>query len=85
MKDAVSALLDSLFAYTYPAHPLFEQEVRVAALRRVLEEVQRAAVQPDQRILVEDRSVRQLSGRAGGAAATRYSEPDPFPALQPLG
>jgi hypothetical protein len=60
MKDAISALLDNLFAYRFPAHPMFDQEVRVLALRRVLEEVQRAALQPDQRIFVEDRSVRQI-------------------------
>jgi hypothetical protein len=62
MKDAVATLLDGLFAYTFPAHPMFEQEVRTAALRRVLEEVQRAALLPDQRIHVEDRSVRQIIG-----------------------
>jgi hypothetical protein len=53
MKDAVWALLDSHFAYRYPAHPLFDQDVKPAALSRVLAEVQRAAQQSDQRILVE--------------------------------
>jgi len=59
MKDAISALLDGLFAYRFPAHPLFDQDVTVPRLRLVLGEVQRAALLPDQRIFVEDRSVRQ--------------------------
>ena len=53
MKDAVSALLDSHFSYRYPAHPMFDQDVKPAALSRVLAEVQRAAQQSDQRILVD--------------------------------
>ena len=78
MKDAVSALLDGLFAHRFPAHPMFDQEVKVPALRRVLEEVQRAAQQPDQRIFVEDRSVRQVLAalavplRLGTASQTHF-------------
>jgi hypothetical protein len=53
IKDAVSALLDSQFAYRYPAHPMFDQDVKPAALSRVLAEVLRAAQQSDQRILVD--------------------------------
>jgi hypothetical protein len=66
MKDAVSSLLDGLFADRYPAHPKFDQDVKPAALRRVLEEVQKAALETDQRIFVADRAVRQiLAGIAG--------------------
>ena len=60
MKDAVSGLLDQWFEYRYPAHPLFEQDVRAGALRKVLEEVQRGAQQLDQRLFVEDHSVRRI-------------------------
>ncbi|MGO9328499.1 MAG: phage resistance protein [Steroidobacteraceae bacterium] len=66
MKDAVSALLDQWFDYRYPGHPLFEQDVRPAALRKVLEEVQRSAQQPDQRLFVEDHSVRRTLAALAG-------------------
>jgi hypothetical protein len=59
MKDAVAALLDRLFEYRYPAHPLFEQEVKTATLRRILERVQVAAQQADQRLLIEDHGDRR--------------------------
>ncbi|TDH61146.1 phage resistance protein [Dankookia rubra] len=66
MKDAVSALLDRLFEYRFPAHPAFEQEVRSATLRRVLERVQAAAQQPEQRLHIEERADRQhLAALAG--------------------
>lgn len=64
MKDAVSALLDNFFAYRYPAHPMFEQEVKPAALSRVLVEIERAAQQPDQRIVVERPDRPLLAGFA---------------------
>jgi hypothetical protein len=77
MKDAVSALLDSLFAYRFPAHPMFDQDVTVPRLRLVLGEVQRAALQADQRVYVEDRAVRQAVAALGvplqlGAASQTY-------------
>jgi len=58
MKDAVRALLDSLFDYRFPAHPRFDEDVSLARLRVVLAEVQKAALEADQRILME-RAVRQ--------------------------
>ena len=57
MKDAVGALLDSLFDYRYPAHPKFDEDLIPARLRLVEQEVQKAAIEPDQRILM-DRPVR---------------------------
>jgi hypothetical protein len=62
MKSAVSALLDRLFEHRYPAHPEFEGEVRDVVLRRVLEQVQRAAGEPNQRVLIEDPSDRRHLG-----------------------
>jgi hypothetical protein len=50
MKDALDALLDRLFEHRYPAHPIFEQEVRALALKQVLEQVQKAAAEPQQRL-----------------------------------
>lgn len=59
MKDGVSALLNNLFAYQYPAHPMFDQEVRTPALARVLKEIERAALEPERRVRVDDRPLRQ--------------------------
>jgi hypothetical protein len=59
MKSALSALLDRLFEHRFPAHPEFEGEVRDAMLRRVLERVQQAAGEPNQRVLIQDHSDRR--------------------------
>jgi hypothetical protein len=59
MKSAVSALLDRFFEHRYPAHPQFEGEVRDTVLRRVLDQVQRAAGEPTQRALIEDHADRR--------------------------
>ena len=78
MKDAVSVLLDGWFAYRFPAHPMFDQDVTVPRLRLVLGEVQRAALLSDQRIFVEDRAVRQALAalavplRLGRASQTHF-------------
>ncbi len=59
LKDAISALLDSVFTYLFPAHPKFDRDVQTAALGRVLKEVERAALESDQRIRVDDVAVRR--------------------------
>ena len=59
MKSAVSALLDRWFEHRFPTHPTFDEEVRDAVLRRVLERVQQAVGQPNQRVLIEDRADRR--------------------------
>jgi len=59
MKAAVSALLDRWFEHCFPAHPEFEGEVRDASLRRVLERVQEAAGQPNQRLGIQDHADRR--------------------------
>jgi hypothetical protein len=59
LKDALDGLLGRLFEHFYPAHPLFEQEVRPAALRRILDQVQRAAGELEQRLFVSDHSMRR--------------------------
>jgi hypothetical protein len=65
MKDALDALLDRLFEHRYSAHPIFEQEVRALALKQVLEQVQKAAAEPQQRLFVENHAVRRtLAGLA---------------------
>ena len=66
LKDALDGLLGRLFEHLYPAHPMFEQEVRPAALRRILDQIQRAAGEAQQRLSVPDHSVRRdLSALAG--------------------
>ncbi|MER8601129.1 hypothetical protein NKH09_25145 [Mesorhizobium sp. M1339] len=62
MKSAVSALLDRFFEHRFPAHPELDAEVRDAMLRRVLERVQQAAGEPNQRVLIEDHSDRKHLG-----------------------
>ena len=65
LKQALNALLDQVLTYKYPAHPIFEADPKRGALRDVLEEVQRAAQEPNQRLEIA-RAVRPLmSGIAG--------------------
>jgi hypothetical protein len=66
LRDAFEALLDRVFAHRFPAHPLFEQELRIPALRQVLDQVQKAAAEPQQRLQVDNLPVRRiLAGIAG--------------------
>jgi hypothetical protein len=65
LKEALGQLLDRILGHRNPAHPLFEEDVRPAVLRKVLEEVQRTAQEPDQRALVERPLRSVLSGIAG--------------------
>jgi hypothetical protein len=66
LKEALAALLDSTFAHRFPAHPIFEQEVKTAALNKVLKEIESAAEEPQQRRFIEDRAVRQILGGFAG-------------------
>ena len=59
MKAAVGQLLDRWFEYRYPAHPVFDTEVKDGVLRRVLERIDAAAQEPDQRHFVEDHADRR--------------------------
>jgi hypothetical protein len=66
LKEALGALLDSTFAHRFPAHPIFEQEVKTAALNKVLKEIEAAAEETQQRRFIEDRAVRQILGGFAG-------------------
>jgi hypothetical protein len=66
LKDALSGLVDRMYEHRFPAHPLFEQEVKIAALKKVLEEVERAAEEPQQRHFIEERALRQVLGGIAG-------------------
>jgi hypothetical protein len=66
LKDALAGLLDRMFEHRFPAHPLFEQEIKTASLKKVLEEVERAAEETGQRRFIEDRAIRQILGGIAG-------------------
>ena len=58
--------MDSTFAHRFPAHPIFEQEVKTAALNKVLKEIEAAAEETQQRRFIEDRAIRQILGGFAG-------------------
>ncbi|WP_029008651.1 hypothetical protein [Azospirillum halopraeferens] len=60
MKGALDKLLDQLFAYLHPAHPAFDTEIRSRALRTVQEQVDRALAEPDGRVYIAEKPVREL-------------------------
>jgi hypothetical protein len=60
LKSAFEALLDQLFRHQYPAHPVFDAEVRLTAVKKVWAELERAIGTSDGRAPVADRAVRQL-------------------------
>jgi hypothetical protein len=45
MADAFTHLIDQMHAHTYPAHPMFEAEVRRTDLNKVLDHVRRAVAE----------------------------------------
>ena len=56
---ALVQLLDQALSHQYPAHPHFESEVKLSALRKIHEEIERAADDPQGRIAV-DKTLRPL-------------------------
>lgn len=60
LKDAFEGLLDQLFSHQFPAHPKFDAEVKTGVLKKVWPEIERAVEAADGRVLVQDKSVRQL-------------------------
>src|SRR5690606_27492812 len=56
-KESLEHLLDQALRFPFPAHPLFEVEVRRSVLRRVWGVVEKAVAEPDGRIGME-RNVR---------------------------
>ncbi|MEO5354353.1 MAG: DUF6079 family protein [Magnetococcus sp. XQGC-1] len=59
LKEGFLHLAEQALGHQFPAHPLFEAEVKVANLRRVLEEVTRAIQSSDGRVGVE-KTLRML-------------------------
>ena len=43
LRDALLHLMDQALAHQYPSHPRFEGDVKIGGLKRVFEEIQRAA------------------------------------------
>lgn len=61
LREGFINLLDQLFTHKYPAHPLFETEIKIAVLKKVEAELVRALEDKDRRVHVADRAVRQLT------------------------
>ena len=60
LKSAFEALLDQLFRHQFPAHPVFDLEVKPAAVKKVWPELERAVGASDGRAPVGDRALRQV-------------------------
>jgi hypothetical protein len=60
LKSAFEALLDQLFRHQFPAHPVFDAEVKPAVVKKVWPELERAIGTADERAPVGDRVLRQL-------------------------
>ncbi|THD01040.1 phage resistance protein, partial [Panacagrimonas perspica] len=59
-KGAFEDLLDQLFAHQFPAHPVFDADVKPALVRRIWPEVKAAVEAPQHRGLVSDSATRRL-------------------------
>jgi hypothetical protein len=59
-KAAFEDLLDQLFAHQYPAHPVFDTEVKASVVKRVWPEVRGALDAPQYRGLINDQPTRRL-------------------------
>jgi len=60
LKEALDLLLGQALAHQFPAHPVFEADIKAAVVRKVWVEVEQAAAAPDQRQLIGDRATRQI-------------------------
>ena len=64
LKEAFGKLLEQMLARQFKAHPDFgEEELKVGQLRKVFDEIRKAAHAQDGRVIVEDRTVRPLMKR----------------------
>ncbi|MGF6808346.1 hypothetical protein OKW30_003472 [Paraburkholderia sp. Clong3] len=59
-KAAFEDLLDQLITHQYPAHPLFDTEIKPSAVKKVWAEVRAAIDAPQQRSLVTDQASRRV-------------------------
>lgn len=65
LKDAFEHLADQILTHRYPAHPRFEEEVRIGELRTCLDYVRKAAGQADGRLDVaslDRKAIRKVLG-----------------------
>jgi hypothetical protein len=65
LNDAFEQLLDQVMAHMYPAHPRFDDEVRVGDLRTCLKHVERAMEARDHRVDIpqpDRKAVRKVMG-----------------------
>ncbi|RZS57946.1 DUF6079 family protein [Sphaerotilus mobilis] len=59
-KTAFEDLLNQLFTHRYPAHPHFEENIRLPTLRKIWPEIKAAIEAPERRIVVTDAATRKL-------------------------
>ncbi len=52
LNQAFERILDQMLSHQYPAHPKFDVDIKSGRLKKVQDELQRAAQQPDGRIVV---------------------------------
>jgi hypothetical protein len=70
LKSAFEALLDQLFRHQYPAHPVFDAEVKLAAVKKVWPEMERAiGIQP----MGGHRQATECCGNLSARSPTRCS------------
>ena len=65
LNDAFEQLLDQVMSHVYPAHPRFDEEVRIGDLRTALKHVERAVGERDQRVDIpqpDRKAVRRVLG-----------------------
>ncbi len=65
LNDAFEQLLDQVMSHVHPAHPRFDDEVRVGDLRTALKHVERAVGERDQRVDIpqpDRKAVRKVMG-----------------------
>lgn len=60
LRSALEQLLGQLHEYLYPAAPLFEVDLKVAVLKKVQVEIDKALAESEHRVLVVDKPMRQL-------------------------
>jgi hypothetical protein len=65
LNDGFEQLLDQVMNHVYPAHPRFDEEVRIGDLRTALKHVERAVGERDQRVDIpqpDRKAVRKVLG-----------------------
>ncbi len=60
LKSALEDLLEQMYAHQYPAHPVFEMDIRPQLAKKLWDELQPALQSPDRRAHLADLATRRL-------------------------